>query len=146
MTKKSLLDIFADKGIPEQVQSDNGPPYQSLGMKNFAKELGFHYHHVTPEWPRANGGVEQLNEILLKAIRTGHTEGKQLRKAVTDFLAVYQATPHTGTGKSPFFALYGREMKTKFPMIPQTSDHIDREDEKNYKKKIKDYADQPGLS
>ena len=71
----AMRAIFADKGIPVLVQSDNGPPYQSTGMTEFAAEMGFRYHHITPEWPRTNGSVERINRTLVNAIRSGGFPG-----------------------------------------------------------------------
>ena len=86
-------------------------------MTEFAAEMGFRYHHITPEWPRTNGSVERINRTLVNAIRSGHVEGKSVRDSVVDFLAMYRATPHTITGKSPYAAMYGgREMRVKLSL------------------------------
>ena len=53
-TKEKLKKIFAHHGIPKQLQSDNGPPFNSKEFATFAEEEGFQHHRVTPLHPRAN--------------------------------------------------------------------------------------------
>ena len=56
----------------------------------------------------------------------------------------YKATPHTGTGLTPFAMMFGREMRTKLPMfsceMKGASDQA-RDSDAQYKQKMKDYAD-----
>ena len=54
VTSDRLRKIFATHGIPERLESDNGPPFQSEEFAEFAIEMGFHHHRITPEHPRAN--------------------------------------------------------------------------------------------
>ncbi|KAM7281037.1 uncharacterized protein ISCGN_006129, partial [Ixodes scapularis] len=52
-TLQFLRRTFAEMGIPKQVKSDNGPPFNSSEFKEFAAELGFTHHRVIPLWPEA---------------------------------------------------------------------------------------------
>ncbi len=121
-----MKSIFANKGILEVCQSDNGQPFQSAEIKSFAAKQGFVLKHITPEWPRANGTVERFNRCMKEAIQAGHVEGKSMRDAATTFLQSYRASPHTTTKKSPFAAMHGgREMQTKMPMQTYRNDVVD---------------------
>ena len=53
-TMAAMQRIFTNKGVPAVCQSDNGPPFQFAEMEQFAQSSGYHHHHITPEWPRAN--------------------------------------------------------------------------------------------
>ena len=129
--------IFANKGIPEVCQSDNGPPFQSHEMSMFARENGYYHKHVTPEWPRANGTVERFNRSMKEAIQTAHVEGVNIRRAAQDYVEVYRATPHSATGTSPYAAMYGgRQMRTRLPMLPTEGNTIDREKDNVYRQKM----------
>ena len=75
-TKEKLKKTFAYLGIPRQVTSDNGPPFNSEQFKDFAKEEGFVYHRVTPNHPRANGQVKIVMQTLNKTEQIGHLQGK----------------------------------------------------------------------
>ena len=56
---KAMKEIFAVHGIPEVVQSDNGPQYTSLEYKDFAKTWGFEITTSSPHFPQANGAAER---------------------------------------------------------------------------------------
>ena len=137
MTCDALEDIFKDKGVPEICQSDNGSPFQSQEMLDFSRKHGYRHVHITPEWPRANGMIERFNRSMKEAVQAAHLEGKSIKEAADEFVAMYRATPHTATGVSPFEAMHGgRRMKTSLPVIPMKGNTIDREKEAEYKKKM----------
>ena len=71
----TVLDkIFAVHGMPENLKSDNGPPFQSFEFKKFVEYCGIKHRKITPFWPRANGLADnfmkpwarQLNMHVLK--------------------------------------------------------------------------------
>ena len=43
-TKDKLRTIFATRGTPTQLESDNGPPFNSREFAEFAKTEGFHHY------------------------------------------------------------------------------------------------------
>ena len=106
-TMAAMRSIFTYKGVPYVCQSDNDSPFQSEESKEFAKESGYYHHHVTPEWPRANGTVERFNRSMKEAVQSANIEGESLRSAAQNFIQMYQATPHTATGVSTHAAMHG---------------------------------------
>jgi len=58
--------MFATHGTPRQLESDNGPPFNSREFTEFAKTEGFHHHRVTPEHARASGEAESFMKLLNK--------------------------------------------------------------------------------
>ena len=76
---KPILDrIFATHGIPESPITDNGPPYYSHEMAEYAKEMGFKLSPVSPEDPQCNGFADNLVKFLCKLLHTASVEGKDL--------------------------------------------------------------------
>ena len=65
-TKEKLKKIFAAYGTPEQLESDNGPPFNYKEFAEFALEEGFKHHRITPLHPRANGEAESFMKLLNK--------------------------------------------------------------------------------
>ena len=65
-TKEKLKKIFATHGTPVQVESDNGPPFQSNEFAEFAAAEGFRHHRITPLHPRANGEAESFMKLVNK--------------------------------------------------------------------------------
>ena len=138
-TCRVIRDIVRSHGCPEVVQSDNGPPFQSKEMSEFARNMGYRHKHITPEWPKANGMVERFNRSMKEAVQAGYLEGKGLQEAVDDFVEVYRATPHSATSVSPFEAMHGgRKMKLMLPLMKETDGVVDRGIDKEYKRKMEE--------
>ena len=142
--------IFARQGIPDELKTDNGPPFNGVEFSNFAKHLGFHHRKVQPLWPRANGEAERFMPNLEKCVRTAVVEGKNWKQELYKFLRQYRATPHTTTNVSPSEALNGRKLKITLPEVSPTParQHTLQETQKTMaerdaeqKSKIKAYAD-----
>ena len=142
--------IFARQGIPNELKTDNGPPFNGTEFSNFAKYLGFHHRKVQPLWPRANGEAERFMPNLEKCVRTAVVEGKNWKQELHKFLRQYRATPHTTTNVSPSEALNGRKLKTTLPEVSPASARQQTlqetrktmaERDAEQKSKIKAYAD-----
>lgn len=52
---------FLIHGIPEIVESDNGPPFNVDDFKHFAKQFGF---MSSPIHPKSNGLAERYRRII----------------------------------------------------------------------------------
>ena len=107
--------IFSVHGLPHNVSSDNGPPWNSNEIKQFMLENGIDHHPVTPHYPQANGLVENINKPIMKAIRTPQVEHRHWHHALYEFLMLYRATPHSSTKFSPSQLLFNRPIRTKLP-------------------------------
>ena len=106
-----LKSQFARHGIPDQLISDNGPPFSSREFQEFA--LAYEFEHLTssPRYPQSNGKVEN-------AVKTAQNIMKKARLAGTDpnlSLLDYRNTPTEGVGSSPAQRLFGRRTKTLLP-------------------------------
>ena len=108
-----LRKIFATHGITERLESDNGPPFNSMEFKVFAEEMGFKHHMITPEHPRANGEAESFMKVLNKTEQIAHSDSKSSSSAIQYMLMGYRSTPHPATGYSPYEALMKRNVRTK---------------------------------
>ena len=82
VTCDRLRKIFATHGIPERLESDNGPPFNAMEFKIFAEEMGFKHHRITPEHPRANGEAESFVKVLNKTEQIAHSDGKSSSSAI----------------------------------------------------------------
>ena len=108
-----LKQQFARHGIPDEVVSDNGPPYNSHEFRAFA-EL-YHFDHTTssPGYAQSNGKAESAVKIAKKLMI-------KAREAGTDpYLALlnYRNTPTEGMDSSPAQRLFGRRTKTTLPTV-----------------------------
>ena len=140
-----LDEIFATFGLPKEVISDNGPPLKSREIKKFMDANGIRHRTITPIWPQANES-ETFMKSLIKAIRTAHVQ-KQNWRRLHGFLLNYRATPHTTTNVAPATLMFGRNTRTRLPLVDtkinknalhKSVEHRD----KQQRQRMKEYADQ----
>ena len=116
--------VFCTYGYPEVIKSDNGPPFNSQAWKRFVNSCGVRHGKITPLSPQANAQAESFNKPLMKAIRAAKIQGHSWINAMHQFLRVYRCTPHTTTTFTPYYLLFRRESRTKFPEF-SSSTHAD---------------------
>ncbi|GFW31382.1 retrovirus-related Pol polyprotein from transposon 17.6 [Trichonephila clavipes] len=63
-----MKSIHATHGIPEDLVSDGGPPFNSSLMMNFFQEWGIKHHVIPPHFPRANGQIERAVQTVKKIL------------------------------------------------------------------------------
>lgn len=138
----NLDRILSTHGIPQEIKSDNGPPFNSIEMENYARKRGFEHKPVTPEQPSSNGLAENFMRMLKKVAHTAYIERKDPREAVHRFLLSYRATPHSATGKTPAELLFNRSIRTPVPaVIAEAANHEVKARDQSYKRKTKMYHD-----
>ena len=111
----TLKRHFSTHGIPNKLQSDNGPPYSSREFQQFM--ISYDIEHITssPRYPQSNGKAEN-------AIKTAKNLLKKSKVAGTDFhlaLLAWRNTPSEGLESSPAQRMVGRRTRT---LIPTTSE------------------------
>ena len=74
---------------------------------------------MTPEWPRANGGVESFMKKLSKVVRIAKLIGQDKYTLIKDFLRRYRETPHSTTKVAPALLLLGRSRSSGIPQFVQ---------------------------
>ena len=144
-TIPTLKRVFDTYGVPKEIKSDNGPPFNSHKFKEYAKEEGFKHQKVTPGWKEANDDVERFMQGIKKTVRITSLEGKPVRDEVNQGIRAYRATEHATTGVSPNRLMFGRELRGKFPEVKGQPKNIDdmmiRCRDREQKQKMKQYAD-----
>ena len=139
-TARKLRKIFSTHGVPRRLESDSGPPFKSEQFKDFAKEMGFEHHRITPHHPRANGEAESFMKMLNKTEQIAHSQRRESQDAIYDILMGYRSTPHPATGVSPYNALMRREIRTKLDHKPRNIQILEMEiqittNDREYKRK-----------
>ncbi|KAK3727538.1 hypothetical protein QZH41_006584 [Actinostola sp. cb2023] len=79
----------------------------------------------------------------MKRLKLAQAEGKDWRRELVRYLAVYRTTPQQTTGSTPAFLLMGRHPRTKLPELSQPvhGDEETRDRDQLMKFKSKQYAD-----
>ncbi|XP_049522663.1 uncharacterized protein LOC125945132 [Dermacentor silvarum] len=96
----------------------------SEGFAEFASELGFKNHRITPRWPEANGEAERFMRTLKKSILASRVSHLDWTNELQSFLLAYRSTPHGSTGKSPFELLFGRPMRNLLPTLAADTQNL----------------------
>ncbi|GFY66866.1 retrovirus-related Pol polyprotein from transposon 17.6 [Trichonephila inaurata madagascariensis] len=73
-----IKSIYATHGIPEELVSDGGPPYNSNLMMNFFREWGIKHHVTPPHFPTANGQIERAVQTVKNFFYKNPKEGKKI--------------------------------------------------------------------
>jgi transposase InsO family protein len=64
-----LKSIFARFGIPMEIISDNGPPFNAQEFKLFGMDWGINMVTSSPNYPQSNGLTERCVQIVKKLLK-----------------------------------------------------------------------------
>ena len=121
-----LEDLFSLYGIPTEIKTDNGSPFQSEKFKEFARHYGFKHCRITPLNPRANGESENFMKNLGKIIQNCSINRLNFKSELNNFLRSYRDTPHASTGVAPAKAMF--RYNARFSTLPSTIEPSDQDD------------------
>ena len=89
-TVQQLRKIFATRGLPQMIISDNGLQFVLEEFKQFCSSRDTQHNTIAPYHPCSNGEVEQLVETFKQSIdKVNLKTASQLQDAVIEFLAKY---------------------------------------------------------
>ncbi|XP_064629293.1 uncharacterized protein K02A2.6-like [Lineus longissimus] len=103
---------YARHGLPTEVMTDNGPPYDSQKFKDFAKQYDFKHVTSSPHYPQSNGKSESAVKVAKKILKKAHRSGEDPYLA----LLAQRNTPTENVGLSPVQRLFGRRNRTTLPV------------------------------
>ena len=119
----ALGEIYDAFGNPEVQISDNGTPFNSKKMVNFAAERDIQLRHTPPLHPNANP-AETFMKPIGKALKISGHHGLSEKQALQSTLNNYRQTPHPATGVAPANMLFRDGIKSQFPRKPSSNDDI----------------------
>ena len=111
----TLKRHFSTHGIPNRLQTENGPPYISREFQQFMRSYEIEHVTSSPHYPQSNGRAEN-------AIKTAKNLLKKSKAAGTDLylvLLAWRNTPSESLESSPSQRMFGRRTRT---LIPTTSE------------------------
>ena len=101
-------------GNPENQLSDNGPPFNSKAMQNFANQRSINLQKTPPLHPSANP-VETFMKPLGKNMKIAIKNHTPEKVAISNLLESYRDTPHPATGIPPNAMIFRDQQQTQFP-------------------------------
>ena len=142
----ALERFFSSYGIPNNIVSDNGPPFTSKELQRYSTCKGIKHHKTCPLWHQNNGQVERFLPSLNKVSQTAFLERKDWKLEIYKFLFSYRKCPHTTTKIPPSDLMFNRKVKFTILQIDNkiNIDNINNELEKNIcasKQHAKEYHD-----
>ena len=103
-----LIELFSIEGYPDEIVSDNGPPFSSKEFARFLSGLGIKHTCSSPGYPRSNGFIERHIQTVKNMLsKSSNTQSFQ------EVLADLRMT-RIGMGlPSPAEILHRRNLTTK---------------------------------
>ena len=110
---------FTTFGVPAELASDGGPPFDSTAYIRFLKDWGISRRLSSAYFPRSNGraelGVKSGKRLLMSNL---DTTGSLDKDAVSRALMTYRNTPLQDCSLSPAELLYGHKLRDLLPSLP----------------------------
>lgn len=116
-TISKLSSLFARFGLPQQVVSDNGPPFTSGEFKKFLKSNGIKQTLSPPFHPATNGLAENSVKNVKKRIKLALMNQENVHLALSKFLLAYRNSVHFTTNETPAKLMFNRPLRTKLDLI-----------------------------
>ena len=103
-------EVFMRYAIPKQLNSDQGPQFESQLLSEVCKLLGIQKSRTTPYHPQCDGMVERFNRTLLSMLATHCKENPwNWEEHIRKVCYAYNTSVHASTGYTPFYLMYGRQ-------------------------------------
>ena len=96
-----LEELKKQRGLPQQIRSDNGPEFVSRAVDQWAYEQGLRWHTIQPGRPMENGYVESFNGRFRDECLNENwfTDLADAREKIAEWKQDYnQCRPHSALG------------------------------------------------
>lgn len=112
--------VFAQKGIPEQIVSDNGPQFTSHEFDEFIRKNGIKHCKSAPYHPATNGLAERFVQTFKRSLKSMRNQEMSLNKKIANSLLLYRNAPHSVTNETPAKLFHGRNLRMIRPDTRKT--------------------------
>jgi hypothetical protein len=115
--RKNMVAWFRTYGVPEEVSSDGGPPFNAADYDDFLKSWGVSKRLSSAYYPQSNGRAEAAVKTMKRALngnvnpRTGAIDSNAAAQAIM----THRNTPNQETGISPAEMLFGCKLRDHLP-------------------------------
>ena len=114
-----LEEIFGRHGYPDNLITDNGPPWNGTDshiMQRYLKWAGINHQPTqSAEDPESNGLAERFMQAVGHSWATAHVEDKDPVASLNAKVKMYRNTEHSVTKRKPSEWLFGRVVRTRLP-------------------------------
>lgn len=114
--KRALRRIFHTYHVPKTLKADNGPPFSSLDLQTWLKDVwGIKLIHTTPLNPTENGLVERSMQGINKIATIARLTKQNWKDVLAEYVAAYNSWPHHVTKVPPAELMFGRAVRGLLP-------------------------------
>ena len=106
-----LESVFARWGLPNVINTDNGPQLISAEFSAFLESKGIKHIHMSFYNPKANSVVERFNCTLKNGNKAHTAQGCSFHTALLQTLLYYRASQHSTTMVTPASLMLGWELQ-----------------------------------
>ena len=107
--KDHLQELFSIEGTPNEVMSDNGPPFNGKKFSSFLTGLGIRHTTSSPNYPQSNDFIERQIQTVKRLMEKAISMGRSFQEALTSL----RAQPLGDGLPSPAEILHGRSLVTR---------------------------------
>ena len=112
VAQKLIDNWFKRFGVPERIHSDQGRSFEAKIIENLCELYEIDKSRTTAYHPQGNGQCEKFNQTLIRMLSLlPEQEKKRWPQHLGSVTEAYNNTPHSTTGASPFYLMFGREPK-----------------------------------
>ena len=107
-----VTKIITQLGVPKKLLTDRGANFTSALIKETCKLLKIKKLQTSSYHPQANGVCERMHKLLIDML--SHFVRKDARnwdEYVPYAIMAYRAMPHCSTKYSPYYLVFGRDMR-----------------------------------
>lgn len=104
-----LKTIFGMYGLPTEIMTDNGPPFDSYVFKEYLKGEEIKHTTSSPLYPRSNGFIERQVQTFKNLLIKSPEEDSY------NLMRIYNSTPKDAI-PSPAEILMGRKIRANLPL------------------------------
>lgn len=113
-----LAEVFAIFSFPNNIVSDNGPPYCATELKDYCNRRKLLF--IPPYSPQSKGQAEravQIFKVLLSKFYLSQGKILTTEQILSKYLFAYRMTPSSVTGKSPMAMLLSFKPRSPLSVI-----------------------------
>ena len=80
--RNHLQELFVIEGTPDEIMSDNGPPFNGKEFSNFLTGLDIRHLTSSPNYPQSKGVIEWQIQTVKRLMEKA--TGRSFQEALTD--------------------------------------------------------------
>ena len=107
--KDHLEELFSVEGIPNEIMSDNGPPFNGKEFSSYLTGLSIRHTTSSPNYPQSNGFIERQIQTMKRLME----KASSTRRSHQEALSGLRAQPLGDGLPSLVEILHGRSLVTR---------------------------------